>query len=876
MDTKETKQATPGEPEAGLSQIGPAVSEESWWETGPTELPAVLARLQHEADDETDLFWLMFDYYNHLMAKGSAYAVQSVALGQEAAHYFRERRYALFEAMFLELVARSALSAGDLVTGLAAFEQMAEIHREDQRSELLELAGDVWGYAKRGIFGSDLQPLIFASIARVFERLEDKRGLAGAYLQASALYAQHGAHDAAARAVADARAIATAATLPDILVDTYEQEAVLAFERGDAAGSAAAAQSAFTLHDTHGTSPSFRLRLNLATAQMELGDLQEAADIYVSMIGISEDPDVNGSLHVNLASCLRRQNDLRQASANIELARDLFDEDTSYDVRLEMEIVAASIAVDCGNPFEVEARLRAAASMLDEGLRSVIRLHHRRGLRDHYIRELEGHLSHVPAQGLASNVLPIIAAIYGSVIADWLAVLDWADILISQTEDIDPGLLELRDRIAAVRAFGAPFALGADEQLDSPWDDCLTSKPWDELGETISRLVGQGIASPFECVSMAATTRLLEARLAEGWCIILPTFANEPVALWVFQGGRYTRRGLPGLSMSAWKVVRRHFTVGTATKQRFAEELNRYSEHVRAVFKADFDALPSTCPGILSLQDYGNALPITVATLRHDGLRARMAAGAFDVRIVPTLYPGRPQSPFAHPKVVALIDSGDNLALARVEAGVAARVLEADPFVAVEVSDEHGLVGQMADAEILIVSTHGASIAGFSDPILGSLGGARPHAITVKTLQRDFGILPYRLAMLNACYAGATSADSEHTRRTHDPASYPALLLLNRCSVVSAASWRIGDMISFLYLMLTAQGLKDGLPASRALCRATARLHELSTLDARSLLSTAPVSEGRDRALALLERAPATGAFADLYKVGGIDAYTLF
>ncbi|WP_343613263.1 hypothetical protein [Novosphingobium sp.] len=849
---------------------------EPWWESSAAQLPAVLARLHDDSHDEVDLFWPLFDYYNHLISKGADFGVQTAILGEAVARFFRVRAYPFFEAMFLELVARSALSAGDLTKGLAAFEEMARIHREDQRGELVELAGDVWGYAKTGLFGSDLQPLIFASVARVFRNIGDLERLAGAYLQASALYAQHGAHDSAASALAEAREIAVASDLPHILTQSHEQEAVLAFERGDAGASVASAKTALALHNAQGSDPTLRLRHNLATAQMELGHLEEAADIYLSLIDIAEDADFKGVLHVNLASCLRRQRALPQASASIGRARDQFDKDTTYDILLELEIVSASIAIDSGDQFETGARLRDAAAMLDRGLQSVLRLHHRQGLREHYIRQLEGRLSQVASQGLASDITPVIAVIYGSVIADWLALLDWVGSLRSSDRLSEPDLQELRERIAAVRTFGAPFSLSSDEQSDNPWDSNLTGKPWDELGETISRLVGQGVASPFEGVSMQATRLLLEARLAEGWCVILPTFANEPVSLWVLRAGAYKRHGLPARSLSVWQVARKHFTNGTAPKSIFTETLNGFTDEVGALLAKDFDALPSTCPGILSLQDYANTIPITSAVLRHDGLRARMAAGEFEVRIVPALYPEHGTMPISHPRMVALVDSSDNLALARVEAEAAATILEAEAFVAVEVDDAARLTEQMICADMLVVSTHGTPISRYSDPFLGSLGGVGRHAITVQALQTDFGALPYRLAMLNACYAGATSFGADRARRTHDAAGYPALLLLNRRAVVSAASWPIGDMISFLYLMLTAQGLKDGLPAPRALCRATARLYDLKTINARALLSTASPPGGRDGTIALLDRAPPTGAFADLYKVGGIEVYTLF
>lgn len=851
-------------------------SPQEWWLSSPAELADALDRVCAECDDDGDLHWALFDYYNHLMSSVSVASRETIARAEAVVAYFKLKGELEFEAMFLELVARAGLSAGYLSQGLAAFERMAEIHADEfQLRDVRELAGDIGSYAKYAMFGSDLLPVLFSSIARTFQNLGDHEELARAYLHTSALYAQHGAYEAARRAVQDARTIAENADLLLLVAETYEQEAVLAYEDSDAAGSVAAATVAIELHEAHGSSPPVRLQVNLATALMELGHVDEAADIYEAMISSSSGTGMTGTLFTNLASCRRRQGNLAAAHDCVARARTEFNDETPYEYLLELEIVDASIAFAAKDSSAGAQRLRDAAVMLDRGLSRVLRLHHRRGLRNQYIRLIEGRLFFVAADGPASDVLPIIAVVYGSVIADWLAVLDWKKRLLANEEASQSQLTAMRNRIEAVQAFGAPFALRDDEETDSPWDPLLNGKPWDDLGETISRLVGEGHQSPFEAVSLAASTSLLQRRLAEGWCIVLPTFGSDPVSLWVFHGDRYTRHALPLSIMAEWQKARRAFAQEAMKKAEFASQLDQFSSQVRDLLRNVLDKLPYECPGILSLQDFGNILPITAVVLGHDGLRARMADGAFEVKLVPALYQTADQSPLVKPKLVALIDSDDDLGLARLEAGVAAETIDARCFHIIEAGNEAALIEHMDDAAMLVVSTHGVSISNFSDPFLGSLGGAREHAINVKTLQARFVDLPYKLVMLNACHAGATVIDSERGLRTHDAASYPALLLLNRSSIVSAASWRIGDTISYLHLVLVAEGLKVGLSPSRALSRAVARLYELPTPDAEVLIKKARVTPGREGALRILKSAPPTGAFKNLYLLGGIEAFGL-
>jgi hypothetical protein len=132
------------------------------------------------------------------------------------------------------------------------------------------------------------------------------------------------------------------------------------------------------------------------------------------------------------------------------------------------------------------------------------------------------------------------------------------------------------------------------------------------------------------------------------------------------------------------------------------------------------------------------------------------------------------------------------------------------------------------------------------------------------------------MAVLNACHAGSGLARNyQHHFRTHDVASYPALLLLNRRSVVGAAAWRTSDTASYVHLALTSIGLAEGLPPSRALSRATARLRSLSKAETLDLLDLVPDPDVRAKAVQRIAAAPAAGMFSQPYLYAGFETYGL-
>jgi len=850
-----------------------------WWGASPIDLAAVLAEIvaetAEEYEPETDLFWILFEYYNHLMA--SVEPRVAATHGDAVVAFFRDAGDQRFEAMLLELVARTRLDGGDLDDGLAAFERMAEIHVADgQEAEVSELAQDVWGYARAGRFSVDVQPVLLASVTRVFRKLGEPGPLAQTYLEVAELYSSSGASAAAVRAIEDAISVARVGNLEDFEAVLFGRAAAIAFEQQDAQRSVDLGHAAITMYERLGKAVPQEVRINLATALIQLDELDQAVELYQAALVGARDVE-RGHILMNLALAYRRLGDLSAATETVREARASLDASSGREHLLELELIQARIDAEAGSVDTVPERLIAACRLFDGQLSDRLRLHHRRGLRARYIPRFEGLLADLPSEGEVERVLPVLATIYGNLVGDWLAMLDWAEARQDDVSLSSGVRAALAKAMQTVRAYGAPFLVGLQEKYDDPWSPAPLGRPWDRLGALIDALVKDGAERPFARIGIDQSVGLLKRRLAEGFCLCFPTFANDPGGFWILNGDRYRRLDLNLKEMVEWRVARRRFEFNESSRADFKEAVETLLMQTTPIQDA-LAALPEVCPGVLLFQDYSDLLPLNAILLSHDVLRGRVATGAFAVKTIPALYAGAVEGEVQVKTLTGVTSKDDGLRMTDAEIATAAAVLGIRDVRRIASDDADGLRNALAISEMLIVATHGVSVGRFTDPFFASLStDATRHVINVDAIQRDFPDLGYKVVALNACHAGAAIARNyEQSFRTHDAAGYPALLLLNRKSVVCAPSWTLDDVASFLQTVLMASGLAEGLKPGLAFNRAIARLWDLTQAEAIALLASADqTAQVRDEIESLSVGPGSTQKFAHPFFCGGQTVYGL-
>jgi hypothetical protein len=411
--------------------------------------------------------------------------------------------------------------------------------------------------------------------------------------------------------------------------------------------------------------------------------------------------------------------------------------------------------------------LSRAVACLDELLAPLNRLHYRRGVRERYVPRFEGLLQALPEQGAVEAVLSPISTIYGGLIADWMAVLDWGA-AVALDNPYTPTAQSVLDLLREIAKQGAPFLYGYREKYDDPWEPAPDRQPWDRFIELASQLTTAGAPPPFAMATAACRAELLGNRLAQGYCITALTFAGGP-ALWVLFGTTYRRVPFDFDELRTFVSTRMRYEAGEADRNIFVAALRSLRDRLLSGLRPMFEELLAAgCPGILHLQDSLNTVPMTMLAAEHDGLREGMAAGKFEVRVVPALYPRSTDEPLQAPHISALRDNADDLLLARHEALIASSLIAGSHLAIFAPGELESLLEDMGKAEMLIVSTHGTAISRYTDPVFGSLGTELGgHSISVNGIQSTFPWLPYRMAVLNACHAGSGSnRNYQHRFRT--------------------------------------------------------------------------------------------------------------
>ncbi|EIG63565.1 CHAT domain-containing protein [Bradyrhizobium sp. WSM1253] len=818
--------------------------------------------------------------YNRIMKLARDKPTAAGSFADAAVSIFKHRREPDREALFLELSARSWMQAGELKPALEATKAFVALARTERHfRDLVELTDDLCDAALSDDRPEELAPKVLAVATAVYAKANQPEKQVNAYLRAAGLFASHGAIQAAYRAANDAEDIARRVGSISLLARVLQQAAIIAYEEKDFEWSANTGRQALDAYAALDEHPPAALRTNTATAMMNTGEHKEALDNLEAVLPTLTAGDrlVQFQVYVNMAVCRRNLSDLPGAKGALIQARANAAPDDPPEARLELELVEARVLAEAADLPATSAALGRAVTCLDELLASLNRLHYRRGVRERYISRFEWLLQTLTEEGPVDAVLSPIAAIYGGVIADWMSALDWGaavaldrSLPVAMASSI-PGLLR------EIAKQGAPFLYGYREKYDDPWELTLDGQPWDRFGELAAQLRLAGALPPFAMATATAQAELLRERLAQGYCITAYTFAGG-AALWVLTERSYKRFRFDFDELKTFVVTRTRFEAGNVDRDTFIAALrglrDRFLPELTPIFD---DLVASGSPGILHLQDALNAMPITMLAAEHDHLGEAMRAGKFEVRVIPAIYPRSTDEPLKSPHISVIRDDADDLLLARYEAQVACSAIEASRVAIFAPNDVDGLLNDMTKTDVLVVSTHGSAISRFTDPNFGSLG-AEPgeHSISVNRIQTEFPWFPYRLAVLNACHAGSGSARNYQRQfRTHDVASYPALLLLNRRSVVGAAAWRTSDTASYIHLALTTKGLAEGLTPSRAFSRATARLRNLSKTETLELLNLVPDPGARATAVQRIAAAPAAGMFSEPYLYAGFEVYVV-
>ncbi|MBB4132482.1 tetratricopeptide repeat protein [Xanthomonas sp. 3075] len=686
---------------------------------------------------------------------------------------------------------------------------------------------------------ADHVPHVLYEVVRLYEQLGQIDKAIKNLIAAANLFADFGAFQPAYQSLGQAEELARDYRLLQPYADAIGALHAICLQEEDHVYAEKVWPTLVQKYAELGTPVPAHLAVNRATALFQTGDLAAARIAYEDILAAMSSRDAaRPAVLMNLSACLRDLDEPGLARARMCDARTLMLSLDNVDPehRLEMELIASRNAIAGGDPAEAVACLQRAAAHLEAGVALAEKLHYRRGFRDRYIRRMERLLSDLPVAGRAADVVGVIAATRANRVSDWLNFLEWAAALAAKLAPHEREELErLVDHLAH---HGSPHLMGYHEKYDDPMSAIAKPDPWRDIAEYADRASARhGIGRPFQNATSERSVAVIVQRLNEGYALLVNLLTADHKLL-LLLGERYVLCTLPEVqTREFYEALARHRQdPGKATTKALGQTIDGYQTALLDALAPVLDELAvSNCKGVIFLPDGMDLTPINLVMVGDPRIRARMAAGGFDVRTCIALYPAQ-RVASAPDACLGIVGSDSDLQYDRTDveeffrgAGTAGTVLENPGWDA--------FADRMASTDALFLSHHGVSVGLYTDPFFADMAGhGKKSVMSLMKLQGATFRWPHRLAVLGTCHSGSLVNRNQQQRfRAHELMGFPVVFLLNGRSEALAASWAIMDRFNLLFTSLFAPGLRDVHP-SQAASTALAKLVDLPVQELAALL----------------------------------------
>ena len=817
--------------------------------------------------------------YNALMHSALDQPVKVARLAEVAVEVYSKAGNDEETILYLELQIRALLCDQNLNQAMLLVERIACIDHDASETTVLELAEDILSSKDDYGVSVDQRPRILAHVARLIQRYGQHERVAHLYLEAASLYSSHGAFQPAYRCVGDAEEIAQSLDSLALKARCYTILMSVACEENDYGFGVTTGEMAVSAYQELGeTSPAMLLG-NLGVAYMNSNEEEKAIGYFEQTLASADCTDyMKITARGNLSVCLRRCGRLVEAENLLAIAEAaLVDDVQNQEGLLEISLSGAKLAVERRDAPLLIKRLHDASSHLDRILSDVLRLHHRRGIRERYITRIEGLLRELPPTGNTTDALLPIIATRGNAMGDWLTILSWASDVRRSRPALDETVLQLDHALKAIREIGAPHLYGYREKSDDAWNIFNTTRVWDELSNIAATIDFQSANRPLERANAQHQSMLCLSRLEAGHCLMVMTYAGESALLWYFIGGEYNRISIPLVPMKDWHLAQLNFAQQFMSKAEFMGALSKLITSLAPSLDNVFSNIAGAgCKSVRFIEDCFNDVPLIEFAMRNTELCARMAEGTFEVRMVPALIePIDVEGPLL--TTAAIVDRKEDLLLAPYESMAFTQAAGLDQATMIEADGPANLEVLLGKYDALIVSTHGHSLKFFADAHFAHLGSREhPHPIGVAAMQAAAPNLQLRLALVNTCFSGTRSSRNTQKRfRTSDSVALPNLFLLNRKAIALAGMWKISDTACFTLTHLVGEGLKLGLEPSIAVSRAIAKVRMSTRKSVTSILENGLPESHHAEALRRISGAPEVGMFSSPYVTAGFTIHGL-
>lgn len=543
------------------------------------------------------------------------------------------------------------------------------------------------------------------------------------------------------------------------------------------------------------------LVLNHATLLMQLKKFDDAIKLYLEALS-QQDCEVKkrAVISVNISASYRENGNLEAASKYMhdarvilaELGSDSFDD----DFLLEIELIDAKNNLIYGDQNTLKKCLFSFAFRMNETLKNTFKIHYRRGIRSRYFGRFENLIASLATTGVAADIIPLLALSRINQSADWLSLLKWKEDISSIISHDE--LVQLSESIDRLADYGAPHLYGFAEKYDNAFYG-NNNDPWDLFITQVEILKYKyDIKSPYHYTSNEYISTLLHDRIHNGNVLIFDFSASQSKLITI-SDNNYIIENLPDEEGRNFYIELNKFRLSGDNRTQFNQTLINYQNTLIDNIKESISILEDS-GGVIFFPSKMDSFPLNILLISNDQIRKKILSGNFEIRSCLCLHPK--DESFEIHSCLGMVESTTNLEYDKAEIQYFINTTGLNGEILYQ-PDQKDFFERVATHDSIVISQHGFSAAMFTDPVFADLAG--PHAerrtLSYSYLQSHSYKMNYKLVMLNACYGG-TLVNRNYFKlfRTHELLGYPQAFLLNRKSIVIAASWTIVDRYNALIM----------------------------------------------------------------------------
>jgi tetratricopeptide (TPR) repeat protein len=650
----------------------------------------------------------------------------------------------------------------------------------------------------------------------------------------ASLYIDYNAMQSAYRTLNDGLQIAKAHNKPKSVIELYELYFVACMAEGDIDEALNIYEYLDSLTTHFDIKLDDSLIFNVGTAYLQKFKTAKAIKIFNSFIGTPH-ASLEYNCKLNLSICYRYDGDIDKSLQLLEEIE--FIESNNIDYDIEYHLVYAKTLVEVNRYKESIVQLKYAVSDIDDVMRTVIKLHFRRGVREKYIKRLELLLLSIPSEYLDENVLDVISFTRSNQTSDWLYLLDWCDDIYSTPLITAQEKETLATKINNVASNGAPFLYGMREKYDDFYPINIDAWRWDELALLTNELTHKySLKEPLSKSEACNISKLMKVRLNDNSMLV--SFISLHSKIMIIHKGSFEVISLDPKIVHEYVTEVHRYKLGDLGSSSFAKLLEIFQKYLyKQMEKSLHNIDKDDIKGLLYLPDSLSFIPLLSTTLMHIELKKKMIEQKFVTRTTPILFPKQNSIPISKTSKILGIFEEESLKLSSSEILNFKNNLEIESYSLLKhdvIKDN--FISKMKDASILHVTTHGSPIDYYTDAFHAKL--TDKHVISTQIIQANFYNLNYSLVLLNSCHSSSGSTKRQinladpksniNRISTNELFSFPTLFLLNRKSYNISSSWKTFDKFSFILSHNISKNLFNNLNIEKAFSKAIAEITMLT------------------------------------------------